>query len=116
MEPLYDRGGRVFGWIDLESGRIRKPHGRHAAFVVGDSVFDWRGRHVAWWQENHVRDSNGRVALFLRGAEGLGPAVPALAAVPARPAIAAVPARPALAARPARPARSASWANAIPFA
>jgi hypothetical protein len=116
MEPLYGDGGQVFGWIDLPSGRIINRDGQHAAFVIGEDIYNWHGQHVAWWLRNHVRDHAGRVALFLRGAGGLGIALPALAATPAGPAIAAVPARPALAATPARAAFSAAWANAIPFA
>lgn len=116
MEALYGRAGSVFGWIDLDTGRIINRAGRHAAFVVGNNVYNWSGRHVGWWHDNHLRNHSGQVALFLRGASGLGPAIPALAATPARPAIAAVPAKPALAATPAKPARSASWAPTVPFA
>ncbi|WP_425414195.1 4-fold beta flower protein [Pleomorphomonas koreensis] len=116
MQPLYDSRGSVHGWVDLDTGRIINRHGQHIAFIRGDSIYDWHGHHVAWWHDDHVRDRNGRVALFLRGASGLGPAIPALGAVPARPAIHAVPAMPALSAKPARPARSASWAASIPFA
>jgi hypothetical protein len=115
MEPLYDRSGHVHGWIDRQSDRIINLRGRHVAFVEGDSVYNWRGQHVGSWHDDHIRNHTGQVAVFLRGASGLGPAIPALAAVPARPAIAAVPARPALNARPARPSRSTSWAAMVPF-
>jgi hypothetical protein len=116
VEPLFDRLGAVFGWIDLQSGKIVNRQGRHSAFVANGSVYDWRGRHVAWWHDDHIRNHSGQIALFLRDAGGFGPAKPALSAIPVRPAIAVTPARPVTSATPARPARSASWAPLIPFA
>lgn len=115
MEPIYDAKGKVYGWVDRQTGRIINLRGKHVAFVDGDSVFSWNGKHIGWWQNDHIRNQSGQVAVFLRGASGLGPAIPALAATPARPAIAAVPARPALSARPARSARKTSWAPLVPF-
>lgn len=115
MEPLYERSGRVYAWINRQRGHIISLHGHHIAFVEGDSVYNWRGQHIGWWEGDHVRNHQGQVAVFLRGASGLGVGVPGLAGIPGMPGIAGVPGRPGLAGRPGRSGRSASWASMVPF-
>jgi hypothetical protein len=114
MEALYGQSGSVHAWLH-ETGRIYSLSGRNLAFVDDNSVYDWHGTHIGWWQDGHVRDRHGAVGFFTVDAERLGVARPARAARPATPARAASPARPARASRPARPARRASWSKDLPF-
>lgn len=114
MEALYDRTGRVYAWLH-ETEKIYGLNGANLAFIADDSVYAWNGTHVGWWQDGHIRDRSGSVALFTADAESLGVARPARSARPAAPARSASPARPARSARPARPAKRTSWAVAMPF-
>jgi len=49
MEALYGRTGQVHAWLDTDSGNILDLRGQHTAFVDGNSVYDWTGRHIGWW-------------------------------------------------------------------
>jgi hypothetical protein len=115
FEPMHARSGEVYAWLDRTAGRIIGVRGGHLAFINGDSIYNWRGQHAGWWEDDHVRDQSGRVALFLRRAKDLGPVLPRIAAAPRRPIVAPVPARPPCAAKPARAERAAAWAPAVPF-
>ncbi|WP_376788216.1 4-fold beta flower protein [Phenylobacterium montanum] len=115
MEPLYGRSGEVYAWLEVETGRIISLRGKHIAFLGGDSVYSWSGRHLAWWYGDHARDHGGKVVVFTRRARGLGPVLPILGAMPARPQVAAVPPRPARGSKPGQPEASKSWAQEMPF-
>lgn len=115
MEPLYGRSGEVYAWLEVETGRIINTRGKHLAFLGGDSVYSWSGRHVAWWHGDHARDHDGKVIVFTRRARGLGPVLPALGALPARPQLAAVPPKPTRGTKPGQPGISKSWALTLPF-
>jgi len=94
MEALYDRAGRVYGWLQRDTGRIINPRGQQIAFIDGDSVYNWHGQHVAWWHDDHICSHSGQIALFLRGASGLGASMPALSSLPARPSLVFLPTLP----------------------
>ena len=115
MEPLYERSGEVYAWLEVESGRIINLRGKHVAFLGGDSIYSWSGRHLAWWRGDHARDHDGRVVVFTRKARGLGPVLPALGSMPPRPTLAAAPPKPARASKPGEPGASKSWALTLPF-
>src|SRR5437868_11485757 len=64
MQPLHDRTGQVYAWLDIKTEHILDLGGRPIAFIVGDSVYDWSGRHIGWWQDGHMRDNGGAVVVF----------------------------------------------------
>lgn len=71
MEALYDGSGAVYAWLH-ETGKIYSLDGENLAFVDNDSVYDWSGNHIGWWQNGHIRDHRGAVALYTADAQGLG--------------------------------------------
>lgn len=115
MEPLYDRSGQVYGWLDKAAGRIMDRRGRHVAHISDDNVYDYRGRHLGWWDRDHLRDRNGAVALYERDAAGLGVSqpFPAFAPLPPMPTFPPLPALPAL--PPLRPFNRMAWSGQMPF-
>lgn len=108
MEPIYDRMGRVKGW--LRKGEVLNLQGQYLAFCRNESVITFRGKHIGWFSQGTFRDQQGNPVAFIKGAF-TGMAMPALSAIPAQPAISAYPAMPAIPATPARPARSLSWSS-----
>ena len=66
-----------------ETDKIYGLNGANLAFIVDDSVYSWNGAHIGWWQDGHIRDRSGAVALFTVDAEYLGVARPARSARPA---------------------------------
>ena len=117
FEPLHARSGEVYAWLDRGTGRIIGVRGAHLAFINGDGVYNWRGQHVGWWHDDHIRDQAGRVALFLRRAKGLGPVLPRIAPAPRKPDCLEGPAKaePISAWTPAAPFLSASKLHGIAF-
>jgi hypothetical protein len=117
MEPLYDRSGRVYGWIDGRTdGWIVNLDGKHVAFVEGDSVYNRRGQHLGWWLRDHICNHAGEVVVFLRDATGLGVTTPTLGTTPRRPTIETVPTRATRGIRPIKVTnKRAMWAQAVPF-
>jgi hypothetical protein len=115
MTTLYEQHGKVYAWLDLESGRIYGLNGQNLAFIDDDSVYDWRGKHVGWWQEDHIRDRQGAVALFMRNAGSIGVVKPVCSVAPVRPVKAVAPVRPVKSVRPVRPVRKLAWSARMPF-
>lgn len=115
MEALYDSRGQVYAWLDQRNARIMDRGGRPVALIRGDKVHGYNGRHLGWWDNDHLRDSTGSVALYKRGARGLGviPPLPALPPLPPMPVMAPLPTIPAL--PPLRPFNRTAWANRMPF-
>ncbi len=115
LEPLHGRSGEVLAWLDRGAGRIIGPRGAPMAFISEDSIYNWRGQHVAWWEDDHIRDHAGRVALFLRKAKDLGPPPPRMTAAPRPPIVGAIPSKPAKAAKPDKAEPRPTWAPSLPF-
>jgi len=115
LEPLHGRSGEVYAWLDRDNNRIIGLTGYPLAFIVEDSLYNWRGQHLGWWIEDHIRDQAGRVALFLRRAKALGPVLPRIAAAPRPPIVGIIPAKPARAPKPVKPEPLAAWAPSVPF-
>jgi hypothetical protein len=114
MTALYDDSGSVAAWLH-ESGRIYDLDGQNLAFVDGDSVYDWSGNHIGWWQDGHIRDSVGAVAYFTTEAKNLGVFTPFRGFSPFQPFLAFTPFKPFLATKPFRPFNMAAWSSDLPF-
>jgi hypothetical protein len=115
MEPLYDQTGQVHRWINRPIGRIVNLSGQHMAFVEDGNVYNWNGQHIGWWQERHLRNHAGEVALFLRNASSFGLTRPILDTTPRQPVAEAIPPQPVRAPAPTRSPRQLAWAQVMPF-
>jgi hypothetical protein len=116
MEALHDRGGRVYCWFDEESGHFISLRGDNLAFIDGNSIYDWNGRHVGWWQDGHIRDRTGAVVLLTADAQNMGVTKPVRAVHPVKPVRHVAPVKPIKDARPDRPASRLAWSAAgMPF-
>jgi hypothetical protein len=115
MEALYAQTGQVHAWLDTGTGRILSLSGQHVAFIDRDSVYDWHGRHIGWWHDDHIRDSAGAVAVFTANAGNIGVVKPVKAVKPIQPVKAVAPVKPIKSIKPVRPVRQLSWSSNIPF-
>jgi hypothetical protein len=114
MVALYDSTGAVHAWLH-ESGRIYDLSGQNLAFTEGDSIYNWSGQHIGWWQNGHVRDSQGAVACFTAEATNMGVFTPFRQFSPFQPFLPFTPFRPFLAAKPFQPMNVSAWSNNPPF-
>jgi 4-fold beta-flower domain-containing protein len=115
MEALYSESWDVYCWLDETSWRIISLRGNNLAFVAGNSVYNWHGRHIGWWQHGHMRDKKGAVALFTAGATMLGVVTPVRAVRPVQPVEQVPPVRPAKQVKPAKPDDQMAWSKQLPF-
>jgi hypothetical protein len=115
MEPLFDQRGQVYAWLQTATGRIINLNGQHVAFLVGENVYNWRGEHIGWWVNRHMRDRRGAVAVFARDATNLIVGKPGLGGTPGIPGIAGTPGTPGLTGAPGRPGWAGSWSRNMPF-
>ena len=108
-EPLFDRHGRTSAFI-LDGRRIVSPQGKSLAWIRDSSVYDYVGRHIGWWEGDHLRDSRGAIMLWKRGATtGLIHPIPQ---IPPIPAIAQIePIRPIPQIPPFKPLRRLAWSD-----
>lgn len=114
MEALYDQRGSVYAWLHL-NGHICGLEGENLAFVDGDSVYDWYGKHVGWWQDGYIRDDNGAIAMFTEEAKNLGFTMPMLQHRPPHPIKPLSPHKPVESLKPSKPKRLVAWSGELPF-
>ena len=114
MEALYDRTGAVYAWLH-ETGKIYGLSAENLAFINQNHVYDWTGAHIGWWQDGHIRDAHGAVAVFTAEATNMGVVRPVRAVRPVRPIRAISPVRPIKAVSPVKPVRQLSWSQRMPF-
>ena len=69
LVPLFDKTGASSYWADPASSQIFDPTGQAIALINFDSVFDRSGKHIGWWYGDHIRDHDGRMLLFVLGAQ-----------------------------------------------
>jgi len=107
--PLYNRNGQVVAFL-LNGDRVVSRSGASVAWIRNGSIYDYSGKHLAWWEKDHVRDRNGAVMYWQRGAStGLVhpiPQIPPIPPIPSIPPIKPIPAIP-----PIKPLRRLAWSS-----
>jgi hypothetical protein len=103
MRAFYDRTGYVKLWLHPNETWFLDVNGHPLAYIEGDGVYDFKGRHVGWWDGMKIRDHEGRMLVVDREAAHLGTITPTYHPRPTEPTIEHyVPVRPTLHARPSR--------------
>jgi 4-fold beta-flower domain-containing protein len=108
MIALYDRRGKVSAFL-AANGRIVSRTGESVAWIQNGSVYDYHGQHLGWWENNHMRGSDGGIVVWLQGATGLGVVSPVPSVPPVPPVPSVEPVRPVPSAAPVRPVNKLSW-------
>ena len=102
MEPIFNREGKTVGWLD--GNAIIDRNGLHRAFIDNGAVYTYRSRYLGRFEKGFLRDRNGRVVSFVRGASG-GPTTPTTEVPPIPPS----PSIPPVAAIPPAPPTTSVW-------
>lgn len=97
LEALYGKSGKVHAWLDISNGNILDLNGQHLAFIAGDSVYDWDGRHIGWWLSGSIRDRTNAAAFFTKDAGSIGVL------------------KPLKALKPLKPLKRMAWSTELPF-
>jgi hypothetical protein len=105
---IYNRNGRVIGWLD---GKVlRDISGRHRAFVYDNNVFTYSSVHLGTFQNGYIRDNRGNAVAFIDGAKG-GPLPPLPSLPPLAPLFPLAPISPIPPVPPVAPIPSLSWSE-----
>lgn len=66
---LYDDLGEAVAYIDTnEEMNIYLWHGDPVAYLDGESIFGFNGKHLGWLEDGIIRDHSGYAAGFIEGA------------------------------------------------
>jgi hypothetical protein len=114
LQSLYNQQGKTYAWLHA-NGTVYGLEGQALAFVDGDGVYDWEGRHIGWWADGHMRDSMGEVCLFTTGVKNAGIVIPVHELHHQRPLNLITPQRPLKWPRPAKPPNLCIWSKKMPF-
>ena len=98
---MFDRRGRAA--LIVDGGCFRSGRGTVVAWISGDNAYSLGGRHVGWFENGVLYDSQNRALGFLRDATGYLPARPGTAGSPGMPGFGGTPGRPGLRGIPGRP-------------
>ena len=106
---FYDQHGHPLAYSE-DRTHIYLFSGEPVAYLDGDVVYGYNGKHYGWFVNGWIRDLNGYCVFYTEDAAG-GPAKPARQARPARSARYARPAKAAREARHARTVFVPSWSG-----
>ena len=108
MEPLYDSRGEVVAF--MRGDRIIGRDGSSVAWLRGPNVYGYQGQHLGWWNTDHLRERDGGVSLWQRGARaGVILPIPRIPPVPPIPRV--EPIRPVPRIPPVRPVNRLGWSR-----
>ena len=80
---LYDAHGRPTAYSD-DGVSIYLFTGRPVAYIVGNAVFAFSGKHLGWWQNGWLRDPAGAISFFSESATGAGLVKPVTGVTPVK--------------------------------
>ena len=115
MRALYDRTGHVGIWLDENEQWLLDLHGNALAFVHDGSIYDLKGRHVAWWRGDRIQDHHGNVVYVTCDVQYLHTLNVLRRLGPLPPTEKIMPMRPMLGLRPLEPLTSGQWADQQSF-
>lgn len=111
MKPLYDHRGQVVAFLS-NNGRIISRAGESLAWIHQNrNVYDYQGRHLGWWERDHMRGPDGGVVIWLTEVQDLGVIPPVPAVPPIAPIATVEPLRPLPSLPPVPPLRSLGWSR-----
>jgi hypothetical protein len=107
---FYDVTGDAVAYCD-DKRHLYAFSGAALAYLDGDSVYSFDGRHLGWWSRGWVCDHHGASVFFTEAADSNGPQLPARRARPSK-ALKMMPPLPQYQrARPVRMVNGASWSS-----
>ena len=78
--------------------------------MVNNNVYSLNGKHIGWFEDGVLYDSNNNAIAFLRDASGYLPGRPGTSGVPGIPGIPGRPGKSGFSGTPGRPGKG-GWSN-----
>ena len=115
MRGLYDQKGKVEIWLPEDEKWLLDLHGNAIACVHEGSIYNLKGRHVAWWRGDRIEDHAGNVIFVTHDVHHLRMLKPLWHLRPLAPTPKIMPLRPTPGLRPIEPLASGRWADPRTF-
>ncbi len=109
MIHFYDANGEPVAYCE-DGVHIYLFSGVPAAYIEGDSLFDYEGRHLGWYENGWVVGDGGKSVCFTESAVG-GIPRPLKKMAPLKSMKFALPMKKTRTLKPLKPMRSAAWSD-----
>jgi len=103
---IYDRHGIAMAF--WSHGVLYDYVGTPRAFLDGEDILSYSGKHLGWFAEGYIRDHDGNAVGFAEGAQG-GPLLPIRGLPPVAPIRGIEPIRPIRPIPPIKPIFTFQW-------
>lgn len=107
---FYDHTGRPTAYTE-NSDVLYSFNGRPVAYLDGDSLYSFSGKHLGWFDQGWVRDHQGACVFFTDHAAGSGPVKPVKHVLPVKSVKNVLPVRGAKNVKPVRSVDGLSWSR-----
>ena len=108
MDPIFARDAQVVGWFKNET--FYDANGHPLGFLRNTNMYSYDGSHRGTLKHGFLRDTNGNVVAFMKGATG-GPITQSPRVVPAAPAPRPRPTLPAIRITPKEGLVTKEWSD-----
>lgn len=106
---FYDQSGKPVAYTD-DGEHIYTYDGDPVAYLSGDSVYGYNGRHLGWLMNGWMWDHGGGAVFFTKNAQG-GPLKPLASLTPMKSLKSLAPLKSLRSLAPLRPMKSLSWSQ-----
>ena len=106
---FYGRSGNAIAYTE-DGVHIYLFSGKPVAYLDGESVYSFGGRHLGWYLDGWIWDNHGYAVLFTEEATG-GPGRPGMSGKPGKGGKSGIPGKGGQARRPGRPGLSGKWSS-----
>jgi hypothetical protein len=111
---LFDESGAPVAYTE-DGQHLFLFTGEPVAYIEGDSIYSFEGRHLGWFDDGLIRDHNGDTVLFSPHSRG-GPLKPLRQLIPLKALRELMPLKSLREMRPARTVNSMDWSSLNPLA
>jgi len=105
---LFNKTG--LAQLILDGDYIRNAHGSVVGWIKGENMYSLGGRHIGWFDDGVIYDSNNCALAFIHTRTGSLPSVPGLSGTPGMPGFSGVPGCPGFSGTPGKPGRG-GWSK-----
>lgn len=107
---FYDRYGRPIAYTE-DNAHIYLFDGSAVAYISGDSIYGYSGKHLGFFQNGWVRDHSGNCVFFTEISRGSGPVKPVKSVRPVKSVKSVRPVKGVREVKPVKSVRLLSWSD-----
>lgn len=106
---FYSKSGKTIAYTEDEQ-HISLFSGRPVAFLSGNAVYSFSGKHIGWFEDGWIRDRKGKAVFFTSDAYG-GPIKPVKRVKPVKGVKRVKPVKGVKQVKSVKPIKALSWSD-----